>query len=191
MLPHDRRGRRNRTMERTERFDGGATDAEVMEWVRDRCDEFVTHVRARYPTDPRVAALLSKFKDVRALPAGEAEPVSPESSRRNGKFRHSTGVLYVTTRDAFGRPRTESSLLKTVVHELAHATRHKEPGEGSHSPAWKQTWLWFLEIATQELGWGVDIKCAECTFYGLCDRDQCPKCTWLQNLCRPYAGPPG
>lgn len=167
-----------------------SADAEIIEWVRDRCDEFVAHVRDRYPDDPRVRALLSKFKGVQALSPEDAAPVSPESSRRNGKFRHSTGVLYVSTRDAFDRPRTRSSLLKTVVHELAHATRYKEPGEPGHSQQWKQTWLWFLEIATAELGWGVDIKCAECTFYGLCDREQCPKCIWLQTLCRPYSGPP-
>ena len=171
-------------------FEGRATDAEIIEWVRDRSDEFVTHVRTKHPTDARVRALLSKFKGVRALPEDEAAGAAVESSRRNGKFRHSTGMMYLTTRDALGRPRTESSLLKTLVHELAHATRVKEEGETSHSPQWKQTWLWFLEVATQDLGWGVDIKCAECTFYGLCDRTQCPKCIWLQNLCRPYTGPP-
>lgn len=159
-------------------------DAETLRWLTARVSEFTGHLRARHPADDRTRALLAKLREVRLLPA--AESAARGGSWMNGKFKHSTGQLFVAATDGRGRPRTRSSLLKTLVHELAHATRFKEEGETSHSQRWKQTWLWFLEIATQELGWSVDIKCAECTFYGLCDRSQCPKCNWLQNLCRPY-----
>lgn len=165
-----------------------STDEEILEWVQDRVTHFVQHLQTRYPDDPRGRVLLSKLEDVQLLEEDESEPSG--GSWKNGKFKHSTGTLFVAPRDPQGRPRTESSLLKTVVHELAHATRHKEPGEDAHSQQWKQNWLWFLSIATNELGWIVDIKCAECTYYGLCDKSKCPKCNWLQNLCRPYAGPP-
>lgn len=162
-------------------------DQAVLKWIRRRAEEFTAHLHESYGDDPRALALFDKLEDVQLLEdAGEKK-----GSWSNGKFKHSTGVLYVVPRDPRGAIRTRSSLLKTLVHELAHATRHKEPGEQAHSPQWKQTWLWFLEIATGELGWEVDIKCAECTFYGLCDQERCPKCNWLQNLCKPYAGPPG
>lgn len=164
------------------------TDREVLEWVRQRVDTFVDYLQTNHAGDPRALALFDKLQNVRLLDQDESEP--SEGSWKNGKFKHSTGVLYVAPRTLEGDIRTESSLTKTIVHELAHATRHKERGEASHSPQWKQTWLWFLEIATQHLGWQVDIKCAECSFYGLCDKSQCPKCTWLQNLCRPYTGKP-
>lgn len=164
------------------------TDDEILGWVRSRVVEFATRLRAAHAADPRTAALLDKLRDVRLLAAEESAPRG--GSWRNGKFKHSTGVLFVAPRDPRGAVRTASSLLKTVVHELAHATRYKAPGEQAHSPAWKQTWLWFLSVATGELGWRVDIKCAECTYYGLCDRSACPKCTWMQGLCRPYVGPP-
>lgn len=160
----------------------------MLRWVRERVQEFVAHLRDEHPDDPRVAVLLAKLRDVRVLDAREALPRG--GSWRNGKFKHSVGTLFFAPRTPRGELRTQSSLLKTVVHELAHATRVKERGEESHSQQWKQTWLWFLGVATQELGWQVDIKCAECTYYGLCDRAACPRCTWLQNLCRPYAGPP-
>ena len=164
-----------------------ANDDEALQWLAKRINEFVSHIEGRYRDDPRVQALVDKYRGVTLL----QEPDDPtDDTWKNGKFKHSTGVLYVAVRDLKGHLRTESSLLKTVVHELAHATRYKAPSEDSHSQAWKQTWLWFLSVATEELGWTVDIKCAECTFYGLCDRRDCPKCAWLQNLCRPYAGPP-
>jgi len=161
---------------------------EVLEWLQERVGQFVDHLQARYAGDPRAQAVMDKLTDVQLLESDESAPRN--GSWRNGKFKHSTGTLFIAPRDPSGRLRTRSSLLKTVVHELAHATRYKEPGEQSHSQQWKQTWLWFLEIATSELGWRVDIKCAECTYYGLCDRSSCPKCNWLQNLCKPYAGPP-
>lgn len=163
-------------------------DEAILEWVVAKVQQFLDHVQEHHPQDHRVVSLTAKLKAVRLLAEDEAAPRN--GSWRNGKFKHSTGVLYVAGRTPKGQPRPPSSLLKTVVHELAHATRYKEDGETSHSPQWKQTWLWFLSIATKELGWKVDIKCAECTYYGLCDRQQCPKCNWLQTLCKPYAGPP-
>lgn len=164
------------------------TDREVLEWVRRRIDAFVEYMETHHPEDPRAQALFEKLSDVRLLDPDESVPSG--GSWKNGKFKHSTGVLYLAPRDQHGTVRSESSLTKTIVHELAHATRYKEQGEASHSPQWKQTWLWFLEIATQQLGWVVDIKCAECSFYGLCEQGQCPKCNWLQNLCKPYTGKP-
>lgn len=159
-------------------------DTDTLQWLQLRVAEFARHLQTTHGQDPRTRALLAKLTSVRLLSAEESAP--REGSWKNGKFQHSTGRLFVAPTDNKGRPRTQSSLLKTVVHELAHATRYKEPGETSHSQQWKQTWLWFLGIATQELGWVVDIKCAECTYYGLCDQSQCPKCNWMQNLCRPY-----
>ena len=167
---------------------GEKSDEEILEWVQGKVTEFIEHLQRAYPDDPRAQALFVKLDDVQLLPEDEIQPRA--GSWRNGKFKHSRGTLFFAPREPSGRQRSESSLLKTVVHELAHATRFKEPGEEAHSQQWKQTWLWFLSVATQELGWRVDIKCAECTYYGLCERERCPKCNWLQNLCKPYAGPP-
>lgn len=164
------------------------TDFQVLTWLRARVSQFMEHLEDNYAEDPRARDLFSKLRHVELLDPTESKPNS--GSWKNGKFKHSTGTLFVAPRDLHGTVRTESSMLKTVVHELAHATRYKEFGEASHSQQWKQTWLWFLGIATQDLGWTVDIKCAECSFYGLCDKAQCPKCNWLQNLCKPYTGMP-
>ena len=162
------------------------TDADLLRWVRAKVMEFTDMLRRTCASDPRAIALIRKLKAVRLLPPCETRPAN--GSWKNGKFKHSTGVMYVAPRTPDGKLRKPSSLLKTVVHELAHATRDKHAGEDSHSQQWKQTWLWFLSLATEHLGWVVDIKCAECTYYGLCSKQQCPKCNWLQNLCRPYTG---
>lgn len=163
-------------------------DAKVLAWVRSRVQQLVSHVRDHHGADARTSALVRKLKDVRLMSRAEAGAVS--GAWRSGKFTHSTGVLYVTPVEQDGSPRTEQSLLKTIIHELAHATRFKTSGEDSHSQEWKQTWLWLLQVATQDLGWRVEVKCAQCTYYGLCHEEQCPKCVWLQNLCKPYLGEP-
>ena len=132
------------------------SDAGTLRWLRQRVQEFADLLATEHAGDRRTRALLSKLTEVRLLPPEESAPRG--GSWKNGKFKHSTGQLFVAPRDNRGQPRTHSSLLKTVVHELAHATRFKEPGETSHSQEWKQTWLWFLAIATKDLGWRVDIK---------------------------------
>lgn len=161
-------------------------DARVLAWTRAKVGQLVAHAREHHADNARTVALLQKLKDVRLMSRQEAGAVP--GSWRSGKFKHSTGVLYVTPVEQDGSARTEQSLLKTIIHELAHATRFKTAGEDSHSQEWKQTWLWLLQLATQDLGWRVEVKCAQCTYYGLCDEAQCPKCVWLQNLCKPYLG---
>ena len=163
-------------------------DGATLSWLRERVAEMMHHLREHHGDDPRAQAMFKKVADVQLLP--EAEINQASGSWRNGKFKHSTGVLYVAGRDNNDELRTHSSLLKTVVHELAHATRFKEPGESSHSQQWKQTWLWLLEVATQALGWDVEVRCSQCTYYGLCEPHQCPKCKWMANLCKPYTGAP-
>lgn len=160
-------------------------DREVLEYLQDRVQEFVMYIQDTHPEDPRTRALTSKLTSVELLPQD-----AREGSKIMGKFKHSTGQLYVSPKDYYGNFRPEGSLNMTLVHEMAHGTRHKEPGETAHSPAWKQAFLWFLGIATHELGWDVDVSCSVCNFYGLCERSQCVKCNWLQNLCKPYTGGP-
>lgn len=165
-----------------------AEDMATLAWLRERVAQMMTYLHTHHADDSRARALFKKLADVQLLPNEEIKQQA--GSWRNGKFKHSTGVLYVGARDNNMALRSTSSLLKTVVHELAHATRFKSSTEGSHSMQWRQTWLWLLEIATQKLGWEIEVKCAQCTYYGLCEPSQCPKCTWLANLCKPYVGPP-
>lgn len=164
------------------------TDEQVLQWLNERIGDFITRLQTAHPQNPQTRILMSKLTNVILLPAEESVPRN--GAWTNGKFKHSTGELFIAPRDPQGEVRTQSSLLKTVVHELAHATRIKLPGEESHSTQWKNIWRFYLQVGTEELGWDVDIKCAECTFYGLCEQSECPKCRWLQATCGPYTGPP-
>lgn len=165
-----------------------ASDGDVLRWIRSRVGEFVGHMRDRHDGDARVEPLLGRLRAVALLPADEAAPRA-SGNRRGGKFNYSSGTLFVTARTPDGKPRSRASLSKTVLHELAHSSRVKGPGEDGHGPAWRENYLFFLEVATKELGWRVDMVCSDCSFYNVCKPD-CPKCTWVQRLCKPYVGPP-
>ena len=164
---------------------GWQADAGVLQYIRRRVDEFKEHLQATYPADPRTEALVAKLLDVRLLEPKTKSGVSYNS----GVFSHTTGTLGVAPRDGRGVVRSESNLNKTIVHELAHATRFKHPGESSHSKEWKSSFVWFLGVATEELGWTVDLPCSVETFYGL-GRKDCPMCEWSNQACGRFTGPP-
>ena len=105
-------------------------DAKVLEFVRNQINQFKDHLVTKYPSDPRTQALLAKFKDVALL---EPKSSQPSSTYNSGVFSHKAGKMAVAPRDGLGRIRSASSLNKTIVHELAHATRFKYIGEDAHS----------------------------------------------------------
>lgn len=156
------------------------------EWVREQVWALLDHIRHAHGDDPRTAVVVSKIRGVRAQDVLQSVSTPAPGTWHSGKYKHSTGELFVALRDHAGAPRPASSIRKTIVHEVAHCT--KEQGEASHSQKWKQTWLWLLNVATAELGWDVDVRCAECSYYGLCETHQCPACRWMLNLCKPYVG---
>lgn len=164
-----------------------AEDAEVLGFLQSQISAFKKHLQSRYPSDERTKALLAKFKDVGLLPAKKHSG----NVYNSGQFSHSTGKLLVAPRDGHGHVRSHASLNKTIVHELAHATRFKYIGESSHSEEWKSSWFWFLKIATDELHWDVEVSCSAVTFYGL-DKKSCPGCRFERDpsSCGPFTGPP-
>ena len=132
---------------------------------------FIKYLRKHYPREQYTLNLMEKFAGVQTLPYTKG---NTPTSYISGMFDHSTGILKIAPRDGSGHIRDDESLNKSIVHELAHATRVKYPGETSHSNTWKGVWKIFLHIATDKLGWKVD---ASCQFYGLSRKD-CPKCIW-------------
>jgi len=161
-------------------------DAASLEYIRKTVEKFKEHLESKYREDERTKALLSKLRGVRLLPQKRRG-----NTYNSGLFSHPTGLLMISARDGQGRLRTHGSLNKSIVHELAHATRFKYPGETSHSTTWKSAWVFFLNIATKDLGMEVDVPCSSVTFYGLEKRD-CPDCDWEREpeRCDPYTGPP-
>lgn len=171
-----------------------AEDAKALEYVRSQTNAFKRHLVAKYPADPRTKALLAKFKDIALLESKSSEPSSGSggsSVYNSGMFSHKTGRMSVAPRDGNGNIRSAGSLNKTIVHELAHATRFKYLGEDAHSDEWKSSWLFFLKIATEELGWDVEASCSAVTYYGL-DKNQCPGCNFDVDpeSCGGFTGPP-
>jgi hypothetical protein len=68
------------------------------------------------------------------------------------------------------------------LHELAHTSGY------GHANDWRNAFIWFLKLATEELGVPVRIQCRTCTLYGVCDKQFCPKCSWeKENTCECLA----
>ncbi|AGE59824.1 hypothetical protein ATCVTN60342_609R [Acanthocystis turfacea Chlorella virus TN603.4.2] len=149
-------------------------DEKALRFLKNQVKTFVTHLRMNYLDEETTKNLLTKFADVQLLPYKKG---STSGTYTSGMFDHASGILYVAPRDGSGDLRDTASLNKSICHELAHGTRFKYPGETSHSSEWKTAWKRFLRIATEDLGWVVEVPCSSMSFYGL-QHDDCPACKW-------------
>jgi hypothetical protein len=166
----------------------GYTDEENDAWLQERLTELHAHLAE---VDPELADLAATVKDVRLLrdPNPRTLP-NGKIGYNSGKFKHSTGVMWVGGRDGHLRERTRGAMLMTLLHEIAHAgIGPTNLAEGTpHGEEWKEVWTRLLKHATGHLKWDVEVRCAECTYYNLCSQKQCPGCKWMQTTCAPYAG---
>lgn len=166
------------------------TDDDDEAWLETKLTEMHAHLGR---VDPGLEAKVRAVRDVRILRDPKARQL-PDGrvGFSSGKFRHSSGVLWVGSLDGYGRRRSRGDMLMTLLHEMAHATRGPTDltKDIAHNDAWNGVWQRLLTHATQELGWEVEVGCAECTYYNLCDAAQCPKCRWkaTTQTCPPYQG---
>lgn len=93
---------------------------------------------------------------------------------RKGWYDRANGIVYVATTTPQGTPLPDSLIAGILTHEMAHAA----VANGHHDTEWRVVYEEFLKIATVGLGWDVAMARSSCSLYGLCDRDQCVKCTW-------------
>ncbi|AGE56377.1 hypothetical protein PBCVNEJV1_645L [Paramecium bursaria Chlorella virus NE-JV-1] len=160
-------------------FNESHDDEHVLRFLRSQIRSFINHLKEKYPNDELTRNLLAKYSDVQLLPFKRG---STPTTYTSGMFDHSSGTLKIAARDGGGIMRDEASLNKSIVHELAHGTRFKYPGETSHSSDWKTAWKKFLKIATEELYWKVEFPCSSVKFYGL-QKDDCPFCIHDDEEC--------
>lgn len=70
--------------------------------------------------------------------------------------------------------KTLGEQLGIMLHELAHSNGWE------HDDAWRDCFLYFINIATQKLGWIVSLKCpTSCKNYQVCEKSQCELCDWV------------
>ena len=160
-------------------FSNTHEDEKILKFLDKQVDDFTNYLEQTYPTDERTKRLISKLCGVGLLPFRRGRR---DGSYNSGMFDHSTGILYISPRDGNGNVRSQESLNRSIVHELGHGTRHKYPGEKSHSIDWESAWKFFLKIATNELGWRVEAPCSSMVFYGL-TYDDCQNCVWETSYC--------
>lgn len=158
-------------------------------WLEERLTELKLHL-AR--VNPDLAEQVSVVRDVQLLTDPRARKLpNGKVGFRSGQFSHSTGVLSVGTLDSRRERRDRSAMLMTLIHEMAHAVHGPVRDWDAHTPHdghWNEAWRELLLHATRDLGWEVEVRCAECTYYGLCSQDQCPSCVWAQTTCAPHQG---
>jgi hypothetical protein len=173
--------------------DDGRTDEEDEKWLKSKLAEMHAHLA---DVEPALEARVRAVREVRILRDPKARQL-PDGrvGFSSGKFRHSTGVLWVGSLDGYGRRRSRGDMLMTLLHEMAHATRGPTDlsKDIAHNDAWNGVWRRLLAHATRHLGWEVEVGCAECTYYNLCKPSQCPKCRWKRAqgqapTCAPYQG---
>jgi hypothetical protein len=153
-------------------------------WLEDKLKKLRQHLEQ---VDPELAVLLQKVKDVKIMRGTPGQTTTVI----NGKYQHRSGILWIANRGHRGRRRSRPSMLMTLIHEIAHAVHGPVKNFDTHMPHgehWSSTWMTLLGHVTQHLGWEVEVRCSACTFYGLCEASQCPRCMFAQETCAPYRG---
>ena len=124
-------------------------------------------LRAGYGTDERTLALDARWNK-RVLQTDEFARPSVKAS-----FNKTTGCLYMRLSDD-GTPLPV--LRGIMLHELAHAAGT------SHDAAFREAWLFFARVATEDLGYEVNFACPlACSAYGVCFERDCPRCGWAPD----------
>lgn len=135
--------------------------------------------RQRYPDDPRLDRGLSAVTWVGTLEDGLIN--YQRNTVRRGKFDRHNGHLRIAREGHKGKPLPLSVVHGILVHEVAHACLE----DGKHSPEWSRLYAQLLRVATEDLGWDVQLECSTCKFYGVCSAQDCPLCS--QKACPKYS----
>lgn len=142
-----------------------AVDAETLQRL---ALEFMQHCSRRHPTDKRVTRLVGTWN--RTVLQSDF-PGDPRTVW--GTFNKATGCLMMR----MDRAKSMEEQLAIMLHELAHTS-----GQG-HDDVWKEAYLFFLGVATQEMGWKVTLKCPTvCKSHAICARSNCPSCDWTPSF---------
>jgi flagellar motor protein MotB len=71
-----------------------------------------------------------------------------------------------------------------LLHELGHSS------QGLHNEEWRNAYMFFVNIATFNLGINVFLSCNECMEYGICNKLMAPKSDF-EDICHCFLRPDG
>ena len=145
-----------------------ATQTVNHEALQKRATAFMTHCELRHGSDKRVQNLMRVWN--RSV---EQSNFPGDPATIWGTFNRATGCLMLRMDGA----KSLEEQLAILLHELAHTS-----GD-SHNDTWKDCYLFFLGIATQEMGWRVTLKCPTvCRSHAICAQSNCPACQWYPTF---------
>lgn len=138
----------------------------LLDYLVAKGKEFLAHVSAAYPADPRV----QKLKGWARVVLGFSQRREDESSTWALAETY-TGCI-VFSLDRMGSvPRS----LTRLLHEMSHLASK----ENGHTAKFYECHRWFMTIASEELGWTLENRCREtCDMTPEARASACPKCTW-------------
>ena len=153
----------------------------LLRYLETKGDEFRDHLAAAYPDDERTRRLQTW--------SGRVVPFSQRFDDFKGGWAQSqyySGCISFSLDRMASVPRS----LTRLLHEMAHFAMGQGVG---HSKEFYECHRWFMKIASEELGWILEIRCREMCFASS-KRNPCPKCVWQvpparcnpsQSLCSP------
>ena len=133
-----------------------------------KAHEFVGHLRRVHPDNQMTKTLVDKWKGEVVLfniPDGPG-----------GRYSRGCIMLNPFKNMPPGEMESDGRMLTRLLHELAHSW------SGPHNAEFYAANRWFLQVASAEMGWKLDVNCRVCCHYdgGAC-RTACPKCHWIED----------
>jgi hypothetical protein len=81
-------------------------------------------------------------------------------------------------------PSVKKDHVQILAHEVAHSS------QGLHQEQWRNAFLFFSNLFVNDLGYEIEFIFAQCTGYGICNKDLVPNADF-QDICKLYEMPGG
>lgn len=147
----------------------------LLDFLTTRGREFLAHMLAKYPADPRTLTLNKHW-------SRQIVGYSERGDQLEGAWAKMYGPLYNKC-IAYNMILNNSvpRSLTRMLHEMSHIAADPDGQEG-HTPRFYETQRWFLGIATRELGWVVENWCREtCDVPKGREASACTTCGWVMK----------
>lgn len=133
-----------------------------MDALRDNMRTFLRHLVTYHPGDIRTQKLMATYSG--------ALVNTDEFPRRTirGSFSKETGIMKLRVSDP---DLSDAQVRAVLLHELAHTSGYE------HDVEWRDTFLFFCNVATRELGWDVNLSQPHnCRAHAICSAGMCALC---------------
>lgn len=137
----------------------------TIDYVKRKYNEMVAYLECRYPNDWRTHMLRLNLTSINIQRGG--------GGGGDASFEPYSGRIELSTQG-----KSKADALFVFTHEVGHALHSFARTNNIHGADWLALHVWLANLVTKELGWRIEVPCSDCDFYLLCQKSQCPLCTW-------------